>query len=154
MRSPSVKKRVGHGAFSDLSPADSRALRACFTALETLCNRLEAVSSEVEDVKDRLGSFVDRLDEQGVTHDHDPPHAAHGTSTLVGARVPSCVLGSGLATWERWRRAVCQGREGDQEELEEDGLNLASADPFCVVRRAICGSLSSQTRAGEGDRLH
>ena len=73
------------GALSALSPADSRTLRACFGVLETLCDRLEAVSTELADVKDSLDSFINRLDEEGVTHDLQAIHAANVANVLMEA---------------------------------------------------------------------
>ena len=72
-------------AFSALSPADSATLRASVGVVETLCERLEAMSAELADVKDSLVFFINRLDQKGVTHDLQAIHAANLAMVLMQA---------------------------------------------------------------------
>ena len=70
-------------AFSALSPGDSATLRASVGVVETLCERLEAMSAELADVKDSLVFFITRLDQEGVTHDLQGIHAANVAMVLM-----------------------------------------------------------------------
>ena len=88
-------------ALSALSPADSRILRACFGAVETLSDRLEALSAELVEVKDRLDTFITGLDRQGVTHDLQAIHAANLARVLME--------GESQARTAQWEEQ--QGRE-------------------------------------------